>query len=887
MVRLDFGSVSYVDLAIKVVLPMREKVAAFMREQSYKPMTFEELAAVLAVPTKQHAALQKLLEEMENEGQVVRTRTDRFGTPERMNLAVGRLQGHPKGFAFLIPDDPENPDVFIGRENLGGAWHSDRVIARLTPSSRGRMEGEVIRILKRTNVRVVGTFETDKNASWVKPDEQRLPDDILVPRGATNGAKSGEKVVVHLVRFPDARRAAEGKVVERLGMKGTPGVDILSVIRKFNLPEQFPPKVLAEADAIPDRIPPEEYERRRDLRGRTIITIDGEDAKDLDDAVEVQRLGPGRWRLGVHIADVSHYVKEGSALDAEALRRGTSVYLADRVVPMLPPKLSNNLCSLNPQADRLTMSCVMEINERGGIESYEIFPSVIRTAERMTYTNVNRLLQGDSDLAGRYERLLPMLREMETLMAVLQKKRLERGALNFDLPEAKVKLNEAGFPVEIYRLERGPAEKMIEEFMIVANETVAEHASRKEVPFMYRVHEEPAPDKLLALKEFLSLFDYELKLPRGTVQSKLLQAVTAWAEGRKEENLINTVVLRSMKQAQYSVENLGHFGLAASYYTHFTSPIRRYPDLVVHRVLREMLAEGGIAPKRLTRLEKSLPEAARHSSERERLATDAERETLDLKKAEFMLDKVGNIFEGLISGITGFGFFVQLSNTVEGLVHVSNLDDDYYHFHDRFYALIGERTKRRFRLGDTVTVRCTGVEVESRAVDFTITTATEVHTTVAVPDEGHRRAARTEERAAAPAKVEQRKERTRRRGDDRPGQRGPERVNQDSRAAARVDMWGIPIRGAKLTRGRDEEDPTVTSPYAIAPPKRDTAERAGRAGAEAPFAPSAPTADETAGMPATVAVGSPPAEPVKAARRRRRSPRRGRTPGGEAKVKKE
>ncbi|MFZ5817991.1 MAG: ribonuclease R, partial [Bacillota bacterium] len=727
---------------------MKERIAEFIREKAYKPMTFAELAQAMGVAEKQHPQLRKTLEQMESTGEVVRTRTERYGAPERMNLAVGRLQGHPKGFGFLVQDEPGAEDIFIGRESLNGAWHNDRVIVRVNPPTRpgGREEGEVIRILQRANAKVVGTFEAAKNAGYVTPDEKRLPEDIFIPKGVTNGAKTGEKVVVQIVQWPEARRPAEGRVVERLGMKGQVGVDIVSVIRKFGLPEAFPANVLKESEAIPESVTEEAIreEGRRDLRGWTIVTIDGEDAKDLDDAISLERLGPQRWKLGVHIADVSHYVKEGSALDREAYKRGTSVYLADRVVPMLPPRLSNGICSLNPGVDRLTLSAVMEIDGEGKVLSYELFPSVIRTAARMTYTTVNQILAGEPGAEQGYEKLVPLFREMLSLMEVLRGKRARRGALDFDLPEAKVKLDEKGWPVEVRRIDRGVAERIIEEFMLVANETVAEHCHKKDAPFMYRIHEAPAADRLMGLREFLALFGYNLKLPRdGEVEPKDLQAISDWSRGRTEENLINSVLLRTMRQAVYSEQSLGHFGLAAEFYGHFTSPIRRYPDLVVHRVLRELFShKQGLPGKVKSRLERFMPEAARHCSDRERVAVEAERETVEIKKAEFMSDKVGESFPGIITGVTQWGVYVQLANTVEGLVHVSTLTDDYYHFHEEHYALIGERTRRRFRLGDPVVVRVNRVDVDNRQIDFLLDEETQVQTAAVVPGESRNRAAR-------------------------------------------------------------------------------------------------------------------------------------------------
>lgn len=916
---------------------MKERIAEFIREKAYKPLTFLELAVAMGVPDRQHVQLARTLEQMEANGDVVLTRTQRYGAPERMNLAVGRLQGHPKGFGFLVPDAVGEEDVFIGRESLNGAWHGDRIIARLNAPTRhgDRLEGEVIRILARANQKVVGTFEAAKNAGYVTPDDRRLSGDIFVPKGATNGARSGEKVVVQVVSWPEARRNAEGKVVERLGMKGAVGVDIVSVIRKLGLPEAFPARVFADAEAIPDTVQEESVkeEGRRDLRGWTIVTIDGEDAKDLDDAVSVERIGDRLWRLGVHIADVAYYVAEGSALDQEAYKRATSVYLADRVVPMLPPKLSNGICSLNPQVDRLTMSCVMEINGDGEVVSYEIFPSVIKTVRRMTYTRVNQVLAHDQAARAEYAPLVPMFEEMLSLMEVLRIKRGRRGALDFDLPEAKVKLNDSGWPVEIRRVNRGVAERIIEEFMLVANETVAEHCNRLAVPFMYRVHPEPAGDRIAGLSDFLSLFGYTLKLPRAeNITPKHLQEITDWSRGRPEENLINSVLLRTMKQAVYSEENLGHFGLAAEFYCHFTSPIRRYPDLVVHRVLRALL-QGKINPRQRSKWERWIPEAAKHSSDRERVAVEAERETVEIKKAEFMSDKVGETFTGIISGVSQFGFFVQLPNTVEGLVHVSNLTDDYYHFHDKFYALIGERTRRRYRLGDTVVVRLTRVDVDNRQIDFEVDTESPANIVAVIPGETRSRAPkkrafagepREQVSTGGPAPLEKGGRKRKRRKpntgaslaaviepeEDAPvvelpklkEPRRPDRVEGNVRPVrevrggrdrvelaepagtaernerkaraergGKVDMWGVPLPRERAFRPKGEEDPGVVNPFSISPPPSRGGR--GRALAEAPFSPAPATSDESAGLPGIVADGTAPRRTG-----RGRRPARGRRP---------
>jgi ribonuclease R len=834
---------------------VKERIAEFIREKAYRPMTFAELAAALGITEKQQQQLQKTVEQMESTGEVVRTRLDRFGAPERMNLAVGRLQGHPKGFGFLIPDDREASDVFIGRESLNGAWHGDRIVARLSPPGRadGRVEGEIIRILHRANQRVVGTFESARNGGYITPDDRRLADDIFVPKGATNGAKSSEKVVVQVVTWPEARRNAEGKVVERIGMKGQVGVDIVSVIRKFDLPEAFPGKVLQEAEAVPETVTAEAIAEpgRRDLRSWQIVTIDGEDAKDLDDAVNVERIGDGVWRLGVHVADVSYYVKEISALDRDAYQRATSVYLADRVVPMLPPRLSNGICSLNPQVDRLTLSCVMEINAEGKVLRYEIFPSVIKTVARMTYTAVNDILNGEPQAIEAYKGLVPTFREMLTLMDVLRTKRNRRGSLDFDLPEAKVRLNEEGWPVEIRRVERGVAERLIEEFMLAANETVAQHCSSKEMPTMYRIHGEPSADRLQALRDFLQLFGYNLSVPReGAITPKQLQAVTDWSRGRPEENLVNSVLLRTMRQAVYSEQNQGHFGLAADHYCHFTSPIRRYPDLVVHRVLRAMLS-GGVNAKLRSKWERWMPEAARHSSDRERVAVEAERETLDLKKAEFMSDKVDQTYEGIISGVSSFGFFVQLPNTVEGLVHVSSLTDDYYHFHDRFYALIGERTRRRLRLGDPVVVRVNRVDVDSRQVDFTLVLEqTPAITVEAVPGETRNRAGVKRSLSAVIPRVQAEP------------QIAPETVSETTPEAAGKRKRRKPRRG-----GAGKEEATAVIETATAPQGPDRAPNRSAKAMEPPVKAPEPSVKATA----TSVAAASPIKPTETPKRSERS----------------
>ncbi|WP_084213666.1 ribonuclease R [Thermicanus aegyptius] len=701
---------------------MEERLMDLMHQISYKPMTVQELEKALHITDpEEFKALVKMLNRLEKEGEIVQTRTHRYGLPEHMNLLKGRIQGNAKGFAFLIPDDQDQEDIYINGSDLNGALNGDTVLVRVNQAPFGkRVEGEVVRILKRANQRIVGTYQDSAYFGFVVPDDTRITADVFIPKEMSMGAVDGHKVVVEMTKFPDGRKNGEGRIVEILGHKNDPGVDILSIIRKFNLPEQFPEEVLREAEEIPDQIREEDLTGRRDLRERIIVTIDGEDAKDLDDAVEVERLPNGNYLLGVHIADVSYYVQEGTALDREAYQRGTSVYLVDRVIPMLPHRLSNGICSLNPKVDRLTLSCVMEFTEQGSLEHYEIFPSVIRTKERMTYTAVNQILvEHDKGMTSRYEELVPLFQRMEELSRILRRAREKRGAIDFELDEAKVIVNEDGRPINVLLRERQVAEKLIEDFMLAANETIAEHFFWLKVPFIYRIHEDPDPQKMQSFLEFISTLGYLIR--GGTaarISPKALQRVLEEAKGTPEENVISTVLLRSMKQAKYADYHAGHFGLAADYYTHFTSPIRRYPDLMVHRLIREYLFSGEVDEERIDELKEKLPEIAKQSSDRERIAMEAERETDALKMAEYMMDHIGEEFDAVVSGTTSFGLFVKLPNTIEGMIHVSYLTDDYYHYNEKQYALVGERTGKTYRIGDLVRVRCIAVHKEERTIDF-------------------------------------------------------------------------------------------------------------------------------------------------------------------------
>ena len=699
---------------------------AFMRETAYKPMTYQELEEHFGIhDAGEFKSFLKMLNRLEQAGEIILTRTHRYGVPERMDLVRGRLQAHAKGFAFLIPEDKEHPDVYVHANDLKSAMNGDTVLVRVSSKSAGggKLEGEVVRIVKRAVTQVVGVFQHNETYGFVIADDKRINKDIFVPLEGFGGAVDGEKVVVKIVEYPEGRSAAVGQVIEILGHKDDPGVDILSIIRKHQLPEAFPDEVMAEALATPETIAEEEIVRqgRRDLRDKVIVTIDGEDAKDLDDAVHVERMQNGNIRLGVHIADVGYYVKENSALDQEAYQRGCSVYLVDRVIPMLPHRLSNGICSLNPQVDRFTLSCEMEFNEQMKVVSHDIYTSVIRTKERMTYTNVRKILQEeDPEVTARYSDLVDTFKLMQELAMRLRGNRMRRGAVDFDFEESKVIVDEEGKAIDIVKRERSIAEQIIEEFMLAANETVAEHFHWLKVPFIYRIHEDPDQEKLMNFMAFVANFGYTVKGSKGDrVHPRALQTLLENIQGTKEQTVISTMMLRSMKQAKYDAESTGHFGLAAEFYSHFTSPIRRYPDLVIHRVIREVIEGGGaLSEARQEYLASRMQDIAQQSSERERIAVEAERDTEQLKKAEYMLDKVGEEFPGIISSVTSFGMFIELDNTVEGLIRLSAMTDDYYHFHEQHMALIGERTSKIYRIGDEVKIRVARVNMDDHTIDF-------------------------------------------------------------------------------------------------------------------------------------------------------------------------
>lgn len=698
---------------------IKQTLLSFMREEAYRPMDIQELVAVFDINPDEYKSFKKVLKSMEREGLIVRTKKDKFGVPERLGLITGKLQVHQKGFGFLLPEAEGEKDVFIPSSSMNGAMNGDKVLVQITREDLNgkKREGEVREVLERSNSKIIGVYEDSRNFGFVVPEDTRLNQDIFISKKDRNGAKDGDVVICEIVKWADKRRSPEGIVKEVLGRKGDKGLDILTIIKKYGLPEEFSEKVLNYAENIEEEIDSKEYARRKDLRNLRMVTIDGEDAKDLDDAVSIERLDNGKFRLGVHIADVSHYVREKNPLDKEALKRATSVYLIDRVIPMLPKKLSNGICSLNPKVDRLALSCFMVIDKNGKVIQHEIEESVIKTSERMTYTDVTKILENnDEELIKRYDYLVDDFKAMEELCNILREKRIKRGAIDFNFEESKIILNDLGKPIDIKPYDRAIANRIIEEFMLVCNETIAEHMFWTNLPFVYRIHEEPDEEKLEKFKEFVYNLGYIVRWGQEA-HPRALQDILEKVKGKKEETVVSTLLLRSMMQAKYSPECVGHFGLAAKYYCHFTSPIRRYPDLQIHRIIKEQL-NGKIDEKRAGRLTNIVEIASKQSSEMERLAQEAEREVDDLKKAEYMQERIGEEFTAIISSVTSFGLFAELPNTIEGLIHITALDDDYYIYDEAHLCLIGERTKKVYRLGDEIKVRCTRVDIDNREVYF-------------------------------------------------------------------------------------------------------------------------------------------------------------------------
>ncbi len=691
----------------------------FICDARYVPMKQKELAVVLQVPKERRPELNQALEELVAEGKLALSKRGRYGKAEE-KVVTGIFTSHAKGFGFVAVEDREE-DVFIGELDTCGAFLGDTVKVTLKGhgGSGKRQEGVVTEVLAHGITEVVGTFERSKNFGFVVPDNQRITKDIFIPLEYTKGAVTGHKVVAEITDYGAGRKSPEGRVTEILGHSSDPGTDILSIVRAYEIPTEFSERVLNQAERAAKPVSEADMQGRMDLRNEICVTIDGEDAKDLDDAVSVRREGEN-YILSVHIADVSNYVQENSALDREASLRGTSVYLVDRVIPMLPHSLSNGICSLNAGEDRLALSCIMTVDPKGKIVDHTIAETVIRVTRRMTYTSVKRILE-DKDEAERreYEALVPMFEEMETLAGLLRRRRRKRGSIDFDFPETKILLDERGTPAEIRPYERNTATRMIEDFMLAANETVAADYYWQAQPFVYRIHEKPDAKRLYKLVLFLRNFGYSLHTGGDEVHPGEIQKLLDRLEGTPEEAMLSRLTLRAMQKAKYATDCIGHFGLAAEQYCHFTSPIRRYPDLQIHRIIKENL-RGRLVSGRVEHYEAILPEVAKHASDTERRADEAERETEKLKKVEFMEQHIGEVFEGVISGLTQYGLYVELNNTVEGLVHVNSLEDDFYEYADEAYELRGQHTGHVYRLGQRVKVRVKGADRLCRTIDFTL-----------------------------------------------------------------------------------------------------------------------------------------------------------------------
>ena len=700
------------------IFEKRKKIIyEFICDEFYVPMKLKELAMLLQVPKDQRDELKAVMDSLEAEGKVHVTQKGKYIKGEAKHLR-GIFQANARGFGFVtVEGEPE--DIFIGEEDMGGAMQGDEVEVAITKAPEGRRrEGKILKIVNRGTQRLVGYYQSRKNFGFVVPDNERILQDIFVPAEQSKGAVTGHKVVVELTSYGGERKKPEGRIVEILGHANDPGVDILSIVKAYDLPIEFPEKVLNQAERVAKPVTGADMAGRKDVRDWQTVTIDGEDAKDLDDAITLTKEGDN-YILGVHIADVTNYVQENSALDREALKRGTSVYLADRVIPMLPHVLSNGMCSLNAGEDRLALSCIMTVDSKGNVIDHQIAETVVNVDERMSYTSVKKILEEhDEEECRRYQTLLPMFEMMKELSEILRNRRHKRGAIDFDFPESKMVLDEDGTPLEIKAYDRNVATKIIEDFMLLANETVAEEYFWQEIPFVYRVHEAPDEEKMKKLITFIQNFGYTMHVPKGQeIRPKEVQKLLDKIEGSQEEAMISRLTLRSMKQAKYSPDNDGHFGLATQYYTHFTSPIRRYPDLQIHRIIKDNL-RGRMTESRRDHYAKILTEVTMQASSLERRADEAERETVKLKKVQYMKKFYGEEFEGVISGITKWGLYVELPNTVEGLVHVANMMDDHYDYDETHFQMVGTHTGKRYELGQKVKVRVTGCDTIARTIDF-------------------------------------------------------------------------------------------------------------------------------------------------------------------------
>lgn len=694
----------------------KENMLKLIQDPTYVPMKLKELAMLLDVPRERRDDLKEVMDALVAEGKVGLSKRGKYGKPETVAM-LGTFTGNAKGFGFVTIEG-QDQDIYIGADKTRDAMHGDTVQIVVEAARGGRRpEGTVVRVLERANKTLVGFYQKNKSFGFVIPDNQKISTDVFIPQGKDMGAVTGHKVIVTMTEYGGERKKPEGIITEIIGHVNDPGTDILSIVKAYGIPEEYPAEVMRQVSRMPDEVTPEDIAGRKDLRDWQTVTIDGEDAKDLDDAITLSREEYG-YKLGVHIADVSHYVTENSPLDEEALKRGTSVYLVDRVIPMLPHKLSNGICSLNAGTDRLALSCIMEIDNQGRVIGHEVAETVINVDRRMTYTAVNEIVtEKNEETMAEYRDFVEMFERMKELADILREKRSQRGSIDFDFPETKIILDDKGKPVDIKPYDRNAATKIIEDFMLMANETIAEDYFWQELPFVYRTHDYPDPEKMKRLGVFINNFGYTIRAQNGEVHPKEIQKLLTKIEGTEEEALISRLTLRSMKQAKYMSVCTGHFGLAAKYYTHFTSPIRRYPDLQIHRIIKENL-RGSLTDKRIAHYDKILTGVTVQCSAMERRAEEAERETVKLKKCEFMTKRIGQVFEGVISGVTNWGFYVELPNTVEGLVHVNELQGDYYVFDEERMELRGETGGKIYKLGQKVAVVVTGTDRLTKTVAF-------------------------------------------------------------------------------------------------------------------------------------------------------------------------
>ena len=700
------------------LLERKKRIKEFIESEDYTPLKRGEMRVILQVPKDESGDFDTVINSLISEGEVFETKKGKLVTTKSINLKTAVFMANAKGFGFARLEDSNDNDIYIPPESTLNAMNKDKILVRITvPSYNGkRASGEVVKILSPAKEGVVGTFDEGRGFGFVICDDKKI-NDIFIPKGSTKGAVTGSKVVVNITKRPSPNKCAEGEVIEILGHKDDPGVDILSIIRQFDLPVDYPEDVYEQTEDMPEDITEAEIEGREDLRNIQTVTIDGDDSKDFDDAVSLDILENGNFLLGVHIADVSHYVTEGSPLDKEAYKRGTSVYLVDRVIPMIPHRLSNGICSLNPDTDRLTLSCIMEIDREGTVVNHKIVESVIHSNCRMTYTKVNNVIENnDPDQIKEYEEFVPMLRDMDKLRKILNNRRRLRGAVNFDFPEPKIILDSEGKVLDIKPYERNSATNLIEEFMLVCNETIAEDYYWQGIPFVFRNHDQPDEEKIEGLKKLISAFGYRIK-GKGEIHPMEIQKLIEKVKDTPQEHIISRMVLRSMKQAKYQAENIGHFGLAAKFYCHFTSPIRRYPDLQIHRIIKEVI-EGKLTENRIKHYDSMLSEIAYHCSTTERTSDDAERETDRLKMAQYMQEHIGEEYNGLISGVTSWGIYVELENTVEGMVPLNEIDDDFYEYEEENLRVVGRRTGKIYMLGDEVRVRVIRTDIQARTIDF-------------------------------------------------------------------------------------------------------------------------------------------------------------------------